>query len=77
MRFLGLLEEFKYFFSMPSVWVAFGLLVFGTTLVILARRIARVIRKTNTIENNDKYMITFKCFGVVLMFLGVLIIAFI
>ncbi len=69
----GLVEYLK----MPSMWVALILLILGTTSVILARRIARVIRKADDIANNDAYLILFKCLGIVLMFVGVLIIVLI
>ncbi len=71
--FNGLVEYLK----MPSMWVALALVIIGASLVILARRIARVIRKTDNIDNRDKYLILFKCLGIVAMFVAVLIIVFI
>ena len=71
------LQGFKYYLSMPAVWFALALVILGTALVILARRFARVIRKADNIADNDKYMITFKCVGVVMMFVGVMLVVFI
>lgn len=77
MKFFGLLEGFKYYLSMPAVWFALIAVIVGATMVFVARRVARAIRKENEIADNDKYLITIKCIGVVLMFIGVLIVVFI
>ncbi len=69
----GLVEYFK----MPSMWVALLLFIMGTSLVILARRITRVIRKEDIISDKDRYLILFKCLGVVAMFVGILIVVLI
>lgn len=62
--------------QIPSVIVALVFAVVGVALAILARRIARVIRKTNDIQDNDSCLIAFKAVGLVCLFVSVLIIIF-
>lgn len=69
-------ESFKMFFSMPQVWVAMGLCIIGVAFVILARRITRVAKKTNTIADNDRTMITLKCIGLVCLLVCIIILVF-
>ena len=71
------LESFKRFFSMPSVWVAMILCIVGVALVFLARRITRVVKKTDEIADNDRTLITIKCVGILMMVVTVLILVFI
>lgn len=70
------LESFKMFFSMPQVWVAMVLCIIGVSLVILARRITRVAKKTDLIADNDRTMITLKCIGLVCLFVCIIILVF-
>ncbi len=70
-------ESFKMFFTMPQVWIALILCIIGASLIILARRITRVAKKTNYIADNDKTMITIKCIGVVCLFVCIIILVFI
>ena len=70
-------ENFVKWLSMPTVWVALLLFIVGASLVFLARRITRVIRKTNSIDDNDKKMLSIKIIGVVMMFVGLMIVVFI
>ena len=70
-------ENFKKWLSMPAVWFALILFIAGATMVILARRITRVIKKTNSIADNDKTLITLKSIGIVMMFVGLMVVVFI
>lgn len=70
-------ENFKKWLTMPQIWVAIALIVIGTSLVFLARRITRVVRKTNSIDEKDKTYIAIKCTGIALMFVSLMIIVFI
>ena len=74
---ISFLESFKKWFSIPAVWLAVISFVVGAAMVILARRITRVIKKTNSIADNDKTLITLKSIGIALMFLGLMVIVFI
>lgn len=70
-------ENFKKWLSMPAVWLALFLFIAGATMVILARRITRVIKKTNSIADNDKTLITLKSIGIAMMFVGLMVVVFI
>lgn len=70
-------ENFVKWLSMPEIWVALALVIIGTSLVFLARRITRVVRKSNSIDDKDKTFITIKCIGIAMMFLALMIIVFI
>jgi len=71
---LAVYDEFVMWVSKWPVIVAICLCVLGVTIAILARRIARVIRKTNEIADNDRAYITTKIIAVILLFIAVLII---
>lgn len=60
----------------PAIIVALAFAVVGVAIAVLSRRIARVIRKTNDIKDNDNLLITFKAIGLVCLFISVLIIVF-
>lgn len=51
-------------------------IVVGVLLVILARRITRIIRRNNEINDNDAIMLTFKIVGILFMFAALCIIVF-
>lgn len=69
-------ESFKRFFSMPQVWIAMILCVVGVALVLLARRITRVAKNIDKVEDNDRTFVTIKCIGIVMLVLTVLILVF-
>jgi len=50
--------------------------VCGILLVILARRITRIVKGKNDIENNDGIMIFLKVIGILLMFTSLFIVVF-
>ena len=70
------LESFIRYFSMPQIWVAMVLCVVGVSLVLLARRIARVAKDTDKIADNDRTLVTIKCIGIVMLVLTVVILVF-
>lgn len=69
-------ENFVRRIQMPAIIVALVFAVVGVALAVLARRVARVVRKTNEISDNDSVLITFKALGLVCLFVSVLIIVF-
>ena len=69
-------ENFLRRIQMPSIIVALAFAVVGVALAILARRIARVVRKSNDIADNDAILISLKVVGLVFLFVAVLIIVF-
>ena len=70
-------ESFAMFFRMPAVWVAMIICILGIALVMLARRIVRVSKKTNDILDNDRMLVTLKCIGILMIFVALLIVIFI
>lgn len=62
--------------QMPAVIVALAFAIIGVSLAILARRVARVVRKSNEIQENDSVLISMKAVGLVFLFVSVLIIVF-
>lgn len=70
-------ENFAKWLLMPQIWVAIALIIVGTSMVFLARRITRVIRKSNSISEKDKTYIGIKSTGIALMFVALMIIVFI
>ena len=77
---LNIFQEFSENFirriQIPAVIVALAFAVVGVALAILARRIARAVRKSNKIEENDAVLITLKVVGLVFLFVSILIIVF-
>lgn len=52
------------------------LAIVGLSLGILAKRITRVVRKSNTVENNDRILISLKLVGLILLFLALILLIF-
>ena len=76
-----LLNVFKDFWDsfilkiqMPAIIVALCLAVVGVAFACLGRRVARVVRKSNEIEDNDPVLISFKAIGIACLFVSILII---
>jgi uncharacterized protein YacL len=62
--------------STPAVIVALIFAVVGLALAIMAKRVARAVRKSNEIDDKDAVYISFKAVGLVFLFVAVLIIVF-
>lgn len=69
-------ENFVRRIQMPAIVVALVFAIVGVALAVLGRRVARVVRKTNDISDNDSVLITFKAIGLVCLFISVLIVVF-
>lgn len=80
MRLLNVFQTFGENFvrriQMPSIIVALVFAIIGVSLAVLARRVARVARKSNDIADNDAVLISFKAVGLVFLFVSVLIVVF-
>ena len=61
---------------MPVIIVALACAILGVALVILAKRIARMVRKSDSVQDNDNVLISLKAIGLILLFVSVLIIVF-
>lgn len=61
---------------LKSVEVIIGIsfAVFGVATAVLARRITRIIRKRNEIDDNDPSLISIKAIGLVFMLVAFLIL---
>lgn len=60
----------------PFVWLAIVFAIVGITVAILAKRIARLIKKKNEIADNDGAFITFKIVALLFVIASVLIFIF-
>ena len=69
-------ENFVRRIQMPAIIVALVFAVVGVSCAVLGRRVARVVRKSNEINDNDSVLITFKAIGLVCLFISVLIVVF-
>ena len=69
-------ENFVRRLQMPSIIIALVFAVIGVSLAVLGRRVARMVRKTYDIKDNDSVLITFKAIGLVCLFISVLIVVF-
>ena len=69
-------ENFVRRLQMPSIIIALVFAVIGVSLAVLGRRVARMVRKTNDIKDNDSVPITIKAIGLVCLFISVLIVVF-
>ena len=69
-------ENFVRRIQMPSIIIALSFAIVGVALAVLARRIARVVRKEDKVADNDAVLISLKAVGLVLLFVAVLIIVF-
>lgn len=80
MRLLNVFQTFGENFvrriQMPSIIIALVFAIIGVSLAVLARRVARVARKSNDIADNDAVLISFKAVGLVFLFVSVLIVVF-
>ena len=74
--FQEFVENFVRRIQMPAIIVALSFAIVGVALAVLARRIARVARKSNDIADNDAILISLKAVGLVFLFVSVLIIVF-
>lgn len=69
-------ENFVRRIQMPSIIIALAFAIVGVALAVLAKRIARAVRKSNDIADNDGVLISLKAVGLVFLFVSVLIIVF-
>ncbi len=62
--------------QLPNVMGGIIMAIVGLAIAILSRRVARAVRKTNQIDDNDKVMIAVKTVGLLLMFSALLVLVF-
>ena len=59
-----------------STWyniIAIILIVIGIALYILSKRLTMVIKKTSTVEPNDKMLVTIRVIGLVIFVIGIIL----
>lgn len=59
-----------------DIIIGISFAILGVAVAVLARRITRVIRKRNDVEDNDSALIAIKTIGLVLMLIAFLILVF-
>lgn len=69
-------ENFVRRIQMPAIIIALVFAIVGVSLAVLGRRVARAVRKSNDISDNDSVLIAFKAIGLVCLFISVLIVVF-
>ena len=62
--------------QLPMFTAGIVFAVLGVTIGVLAKRITRVVRKSNVVENNDKILVSLKLVGLVLLFLALILLIF-
>ena len=60
--------------SMPAIIFAIVFAIVGLSLAIIAKKVAKVVRKSDNIDEKDPVMIGFKVAGLACLFVSVLII---
>jgi len=63
------------FLNKPLVIIGLILLSFGIATAFLAKRVTRVARQKNEIENSDRIYLTFKIIGLLLILAGFIFVA--
>ena len=74
--FSNFADSFVRHIKMPSTIVAIVLTIIGIALAILAKRIAKAVRKSEDIAENDGVMIALKVVAMVCMLVSILILVF-
>ena len=67
-------ENFSLRMQMPAIIAALAFTILGIVFAVLGARVARAVRKSNHIEDNDSIMITFKVIALVCLFIAVLLV---
>lgn len=61
-------------FAQPNVIVGIILLVIGVLVAIFAKKITKLVRKSDKIEPNDKVMLTLKAFALLVILISLIVI---
>ena len=62
--------------QMPAIIAALAFAILGVVFAVLGARVARAVRKTNNIDDNDSVLITFKVIALVCLFVSALLVVF-
>ena len=69
-------DNFTLRIQMPAIIAALAFTILGVVCSIMGARVARVVRKSNHIEDNDSVLITFKVIALVCLFVAILLVVF-
>lgn len=62
--------------NLYSIAYALIMAISGLSITILSRRLTRVFKRRNDIDDEDKFMLTLKVFGLLLLFVALLMVVF-
>ena len=60
--------------TMTNVILGIVLAIVGVSFSLIATRFARMVRRTSNVDPNDRLIITFKSFGLVLILVALIVI---
>ncbi len=60
-------------FSQPNVIIGLILLVIGLIVAIFAKKITKMVRKTNKVEPNDKVLLVLKAFALTVILASLIV----
>ena len=60
--------------TMTNVILGIVLAIVGLSLSLIATRFARMVRKTSNVDPNDRVIIAFKSFGLILILIALIVI---
>ena len=63
------------FLGNPLIVIGMILLILGVSTLCLAKRVTRVARQSNKVNNDDKIYVAFKIIGLLLMLAGLICIS--
>lgn len=66
-------QNFTKKFSSPWIWYALSFAVLGITILILAKRIARIVKQKNNIDKNDGAYLTFVVVAILFLMAAVVL----
>lgn len=68
--------ELSNLLARPEMITSLILVVVGSALAILAKRITKTVRKSNDVSQDDKVLLTLKIIGLVLILFGFILMMF-
>ncbi|MGN1227844.1 MAG: hypothetical protein ACI4TX_04290 [Christensenellales bacterium] len=71
-----LLNSLQDWFANPLAIVAMVIIAVGLAMILLARNIARFVRKAKEVDNQDKIFIVVSILGVILILVGFIMAVF-
>ncbi len=60
-------------FSQPNVIIGLILLAIGLIVAIIAKKVTKMVRKTNKVEANDKILLIMKAFALTVILVSLIV----